>query len=179
VTFHADDYYALPAHRMVALGAIFRDIPVLFQSRRSLPEFTADTRGRAVFGENFTQAWPRVPQRLAEAGLPVAALAKGRPVIVLRIGELEEDDVHARDLWVAPLYSSKDRPRQGPNLFPLPPWPAVGLPLDGFVDFYQVGLVPVRFFHHSNYACRLQPVVFTALLAAFSQCVLAVSTPGS
>lgn len=94
--------------------------------------------------------------------------AKPRPVLLVRVGAAMTDIVHQRGMWVVPPYGETDPPRRGPNSFPLPAWPAAGLPFDSYADLYQATMLPLQHLLAERYACELSAGAMTLLLGALS-----------
>ena len=127
--------------------------------------------GLVQLNPDFDAAWTSSDARDREMGLGVGVLAKPRPVLILAVGAVEEDTTHRNDIWVVPLYSEKERPRRGRNLFPLPAWEPAGLSLPSVLDFFQVATVPLAALRGRPHPCDVRPAVFDAVLAKFRACL--------
>lgn len=118
--------------------------------------------------QGFDEAWRAAPATLRDTGIPVLVRAKPRPVLVLRAGAAVADGVYRRSVWVAPLYGESDPPRRGPNIFPLPAWPAADLPFTGHADLYQATMAPIEHLRADRYTCELSTEAMTLLLGALA-----------
>ena len=162
----AHPVYRLPAAGVVA-GAIYLHVPVTFRLSGRLPVLNPLASGLVQIAPDFDPAWHAAPPAIQAQGLPVAVLAKPRPVLVLRVGAVEDDPAHRNNIWVVPLYSAKERPRMGRNLFRLPAWQLAGLSADAYLDFFQGTSLPVQSLRGRPHPCDLQPAVLDAVLAKF------------
>ena len=163
MNFRSDDYYVLPAKARVIPGSIFLHVPIVFSAGQRLPSLLLFPDG-TYRHQDFADAWRNAPQARRDEGLPVLVRAKARPVLVLRVGAALEDRVYRQHTWVAPLFGVQDPPRRGPNVFPLPAWPQVGLPFEGVADLYAATMVPLQFIQASTFACDLSPAALALLL---------------
>jgi len=175
MTLASADYFARGDAQAPRIGALFRDVPVPFFSGTRLVTVrpSGDT---GLTHHDFTDVWQRISPSAREGGLPLLQRAKLRPAILLRVGAAMVDDVHQNDLWMAPIYGDKDKVRSGPNIFPLPAFPDVGLS-KGFVDFYQLLLVPRQHLGPRQYICDLTPLARKLLLGALVSWIQADPPP--
>jgi hypothetical protein len=148
------------------VGAIFLNVPIVFVAPR-LPAVTVQPDG-GLRTHELDAAWRSAPDVQRDQGIPVLVRAKLRPVLVLRVGAVLLDAVHHRSVWVAPLYGETDPPRGGPNIFPLPAWPAARLPFAGYVDFYEASMIPLPHLQAERYSCELSDTATKLLLGAIS-----------
>ena len=163
----------VPASRGVAAGAVFLHVPIPYAPRRLVA--AAVVSGNLLQIEpDFERAWQSASPRIRDVGVPTLTPTKPRPVVVLAVGAAEEDTWHRENVWVLPRYSHKEHqsPRQGRNVFDLPPASRYGLDEDGFLDFFQVVTVPIAYLARQEHRCDLSPAAFDALLSAFRACIL-------
>lgn len=163
--FEADDYYTRSSPAL-GPGAIFLGVPIVFMPPR-LPAVAIAPDG-TLRQQEFDQAWRTAHQARRDDGIPVIVRAKPRPVLVLRIGAAVTDSVYRRSVWAAPLYGETAPPRQGPNVFPVPAWPEVGLSFAGYADLYQSTMVPLSYFTAARHACELSARAISLLLGALA-----------
>ena len=163
--FAAEDYYARLTPGLKP-GAVFLDVPVAFMPPR-LPSVALSADGTLQTRE-FSDAWRTASETQRGEGLPVLMRAKARPVLVLRVGAAVADAVYRRSVWAAPLYGETDPPRQGPNVFPLPSWPAAGLRFSGYADLYQATVLPIQQLSAERYACELSARATSLLLGGLA-----------
>ena len=164
--FGAQDFYTRASSPRLTPGAIFLNVPIVFPPPR-LAAVAVGPEG-ALRTQDFEDAWRTAPEERRGQGVPVLVRAKPRPVLVLRVGVALTDTAHQRSVWVVPLYSETDPPRGGPNIFPLPAWPAAGLPFAGFADLYQATMLPLQQLRADRYGCELADRAMTLLLGALA-----------
>ncbi|MBI4491884.1 MAG: hypothetical protein HY690_03720 [Chloroflexi bacterium] len=157
--------YRDPATGTLVAGAIYLHVPVIWHTPRVL---AAAVVGGGLLQANpdFNRAYVEAPDRLKQEGIPAVARGKPRPVLVLRVGSLEQDETHASDVWVAPRYSMHERPRSGRNLFPLPRSARHGLDEDGYLDFFELASMPAALVASGHRSCDVTAQTFSAIVAA-------------
>jgi hypothetical protein len=155
-------------------GAIYLHVPVPYPPPSVQAATVLQSGLLQLADQRFDEVWERAAPRLREIGVPVLAFSKPRPIVVLRVGDAEEDRWHQRNVWVLPRYSLDEYsvPRHGPNIFDLPAAPRFGLDKDGFVDFFQVTSLPVAYLRDRQQRCDLAPTALDGLLTAFRRCLL-------
>ncbi len=178
MNFRAQDYYARPSRPQLAPGAIFLGVPIAFTSGERLPAVALAADG-TFRHRDFADAWANAPEARRDEGLPVLVRAKARPVLVLRVGAAVIDRVYHQSVWVAPIFSVKDPPRRGPNVFPLPAWPQAGLRFAGFADLYGATMLPLAHIRGASFACTLSPAALALLLGALASWAEADPPPGA
>ncbi|MBI4493221.1 MAG: hypothetical protein HY690_10570 [Chloroflexi bacterium] len=174
---HDEHPVYLPPAARIAPGALFLHVPIVFQYEAGLPVLSA-TRGNLLQAHpDFDAAWRTAATEDRDRGVFVAVRAKPRPIVVLAVGEVEEDEWHRDNIWVVPLYSEKERRRSGRNLFWLPSWEERGLSLGGYLDFFHAAAIPIKRLRNRTHTCDLRPAVRDAVFAAFSACVQGPGLP--
>jgi hypothetical protein len=176
VRFEPEDYYVRTGASVVP-GALFVGVPIAFLPPR-LPAVALAPDG-TLRQQDFGEAWRTAPQSRRDEGIPVMMRAKARPALVLRVGAAVTDRVYEHSIWAAPLYGERDPPRRGPNIFPLPAWPDVGLVFAGYADLYQATMVPMRYFQNDRPACALSQRAILLLLGALALWAEADPTPSA